>query len=131
MPLIVVTLVVAGCVGGPARKADIKGGVDEHFVRDIGLSETRGEIGKPFKAEVTYETNYLNDPEWDVTGVPPGLSFDEKARAIVGTPKNDGFFTVNINLRKKVDRKDSRHKPRPDERWWSGTVRIDVFKPVE
>ena len=133
LPLIValwLAAVAGACVGGPAQPIK-DGGESERWVRDIELSSVRGEVGRPFSGEVTYETNYLRDPEWEVSGLPPGLKWDEIARAIVGTPKQDGFFTVNIALRKKVDRKDGTHRPKPDERWWPAKFRVEIFKPVE
>jgi hypothetical protein len=121
----------SACVGGPAQQADIQGTEHKNWVRDIEISSVRGEVGRPFAGEVTYETNYLRDPEWEVTDLPPGLRWDEKSRSIVGTPEKEGFFSVNVALRKKVDRKDGTHKPKADERWWPETFRIEVFKPVQ
>ena len=118
-----------GCVGGPAEPT--KPEPPDHWVRDIKLSVVRGEIGKPFSSEVTYDTNYLKNPEWSVTGLPPGLKFDPAKRAITGKPTKDGFFTVNVAVRTVAARDEAGHKPKPDERWWPETFQIEIYKPPE
>jgi hypothetical protein len=116
-------------VGGPAQPAEPA--QPDHWVRDIELSAVRGEIGKPFSAEVTYDTNYLREPEWSVTGLPPGLKFDPAKRTIGGVPTAAGFFTVNVAVRKVAPRDKATHRPQPDERWWPATFQIEVYKPPE
>jgi hypothetical protein len=121
-----VSAVLAGCVSSSAAPAP----GDDHWVRDIELSHTRGEVGRPFRAEVTWKDNYLTDVELAVTGLPEGLSFDDKQRSIVGKPARAGFFTVNVALRKQIER-GPYHRPKPDERWWRGVFELEIYAPIE
>jgi hypothetical protein len=124
--MLLAACVGAACVGGPAQPVK-SGGEEDHWVRDIRLSSSRGEVNSPFSAEVTYETNFLRDPEWELTGLPAGLVFDADKRRITGVPKQPGFFTVNVAVRKRAPRDDPRHRPRPDERWWPATFELEIY----
>lgn len=98
-------------------------------VYDLRLSETRGEVGKPFRAEVTWSDNFITRPEVSVSGLPPGLSYDPAARTVAGTPGQAGFFKVNLAVRQKPTAEPG-HRPTADERWWPATVELDIYKPV-
>lgn len=103
----------------------------DHRVESIELSTTRGEVGGAFRADITWRHNYLpDDPEISVTGLPAGLEFDPAERAIVGTPTQDGFFTIQVAIRKP--RPDDRlYRPSPDDRWWPEEFELEIYKPVE
>lgn len=100
------------------------------WVRDIQLEPRRGEVGKPFEATLTWRDNYIKEPEFDVSGLPPGLAFDPVARAIKGTPKRAGFFTVNVAIRKRVSG-ETGHRPAPDERWWPASFEVEIYAPMK
>lgn len=101
-----------------------------HSVDNIALSTTRGEVGKPFESQLTWQDNYITEPEIQISGLPPGLHFDAAKRTVVGTPTQDGFFTVDIAVRKKVDKSDF-HRPKIDERWWPAEIEISIYKPMK
>ena len=119
---------VVGCTSTQGTKpADPN---DETFwVRDMTLSETRGEVGRPFTSELTYKTNYLNNPEFEVSGLPPGLTWDDAKRAIVGAPKSPGFHTVHIAVR-SAGEKDWHDKRDSLDRWWPASFEIEIYRPV-
>ena len=99
------------------------------WVRDIRLDTVRGEVGRPFKSRLTWNDNYIEEPEFDVDGLPPGLRFDPATRAITGTPRRAGFFTVNVAIRKRVP-PSSTHRPKPDERWWPASFEFEIYRPM-
>ncbi len=103
---------------------------DDHWVRDIRLSTTRGEVGRPFRADITWRDNYLQDVEVAASGLPPGVELVPGERAIAGKPTRAGFFQVQIAVRKNVKR-GRFHKPKPDERWWRETFEVEIYAPVE
>ena len=122
------TLALAACVGAarsPATESE-----DRHWVRDIELSNTRGELDRPFTSELSWRDNYLTEVEYSVTNLPPGLRFDAASKRIVGIPEREGFFTVHIAIRKKVDRGFG-HKPKPDERWWRADFELQIYRPLQ
>ena len=98
-------------------------------VYDLRLSETRGEVGKPFRAEVSWSDNFITRPEVSVSGLPPGLRYDPATHAVVGTPGKAGFFQVDLGVRQKPTGEPG-HRPTADERWWPATVELDIYKPV-
>jgi hypothetical protein len=128
--LVMLMAALAAC--GPTTRgttAEADPGAD-HRVEDISLSETNGEIGRPFRADITWRDNYIDDPEISVTGLPPGLELDLAERAIVGTPTQDGFFTIQVAIRKR--RPDEKlYRPRPDDRWWPAEFELSIYRPVE
>jgi len=101
-----------------------------HSVDNIQLSTTRGQVGKPFEGQLTWHDNYIDEPEIQISGLPPGLQFDSGKRAVVGKPTQVGFFTVNVAVRKKVD-KSNFHRPKVDERWWPAEIEIEIYKPMK
>ncbi len=119
---------LAACVG--AAQSPETDSEDAHWVRDIALSNTRGEVGRAFSSEVSWRDNYLTEVEFSVANLPPGLRFDAASKSIVGKPERDGFSTINVAIRKKVDR-EFRHKPVPDERWWRAEFELAIYKPIE
>ncbi|HEU5056081.1 MAG TPA: hypothetical protein VFU21_06135 [Kofleriaceae bacterium] len=100
------------------------------WVRDIQLEPLRAEVGRPFEATLTWRDNYIREPEFDVSGLPPGLRFDPATRKVVGKPARPGFFTVNVAIRKQVS-KESGHRPSPDERWWPASFQLEVYAPMK
>jgi hypothetical protein len=119
---------VAGCASSQGEV--VSDPAADHWVREIELSQTRGEVGKPFTSKLTFDSNYVTDADYSVSGLPPGLRWDEATASIVGTPKRDGFFTVNVAVRKKVER-GRFHKPKVDERWWPQEIEISIYKPMK
>jgi hypothetical protein len=100
------------------------------WVRDIDLSPLRAQVGQPFTATLSYRDNFIDHPEYSVSGLPPGLVFDAASKAVKGTPSRAGFFTLNVAVRKAVP-PERAHRPRPDERWWPATFELEVYAPVD
>lgn len=126
--ILAAALGAAGCT--TTQGARPTGSSPDVWVRDIQLEPLRAEVGRPFEASLTWRDNYIRQPEFDVTGLPPGLRFDPGARKVVGTPKRAGFFTVNVAIRKQVS-KESGHRPTPDERWWPASFQLEVYAPMK
>lgn len=126
MRLCALLVLATGCF---AHSATVP--TDDHYVRDIKLSATRGEVGRPFRADITWTTNYLeDDPEISVSGLPPGVALDAGARALVGKPEREGFYTVHVAVRKRA-RRGATDRPKPDERWWREQFQVEIYKPIE
>ncbi|HUH03036.1 MAG TPA: Ig domain-containing protein [Kofleriaceae bacterium] len=123
------SLACAGGQAGPVQPGSAAQG-DDHYVHNLRLTNTRGEVGRPFTAEITWEDNYLTAVEISASGLPPGLSLDQAKRVISGTPTRAGFFTVELAVRKHVDR-ERLHKPSPDERWWPARQEIEIYTPMK
>jgi hypothetical protein len=107
-----------------------EGGQQDAAIWNIRLSTERGEVGKPFLAEITFQRDFEGELEFDISSLPPGLTFDEKEQAIVGKPTKAGFFTVNVAIRKKIKR-GRFHKPKPDERWFRGETSVEIYQPLK
>ena len=120
---------VVGCTSTQGtRSADPS---DESlWVRDMALSETRGEVGRAFTSELSYKTNYIENPEFEVRNLPDGLRWDDENRAIVGKPKSPGFHTVNIAVR-SAGEKDWHEKGDALDRWWPTSFEIEIYRPIE
>jgi hypothetical protein len=131
LPLALALLSTAGCPGGhgDALEPGAASHAEDHYVRNIDLSTTRGEVGRPFESAITWEDNYLTEIELTATGLPPGLSLNPPKRIIAGTPTRAGFFTVEVAVRKKFER-DEFHKTQPDERWWPARLQIEIYAPL-
>ena len=125
-PLAAASLALGACVS--ARGATPTGEVTG-WVRDIRLDNLRGEVGRPFESRLTWRDNYIEQPEFDVSGLPPGLRFDPASRRIVGTPTSAGFFPVSVAIRKHVP-EETGHRPHPDERWWPASFELEIYAPV-
>ncbi len=117
----------AGCA--TTKGTTTAGETPDDRVWNIRLSSERGEVGKPFQSEVTFQRNFDGEVEFDVGGLPPGLSFDDKTKAIVGKPTQAGFFTVNVAVRKHVAR-GRWHRPKADEHWWRQEVSLEIYTPM-
>lgn len=100
------------------------------WVRDMELSETRGEVGREFFSELTYKTNYLETAEFKVSELPDGLRWDDEKHAIVGTPTSPGFHSVNIAVRAAGD-EEWHDKHQADDRWWPQDFEIEIYRPIE
>src|SRR5262245_48179111 len=74
----------------------------DRYVRRIQLSQNRGEVGKPFKAALTYESNFIRNPEVSMSGLPAELHYDEAQKNVVGTPSKPGFYKVQVAVRERV-----------------------------
>lgn len=128
--LIPIAVALLAACGPTTRGTTAADDPSEHRVEEIELSTTHGEVGRPFRADITWRSNYLEDPEISVTGLPPGLELDADNRAIVGTPTQDGFFTIQVALRRP--RPDEKmYRPTPDDRWWPEEFELEIYKPVE
>jgi hypothetical protein len=124
----VLSLAALGCTttrGTTAAEPD-----PQHYVRDIRLSQTRGEVGREFAGDLTWDSNFLREPEFALTGLPPGLRFDDGERKVVGVPARPGFFQVQVAIRSRVEEKAPR-RPTPEDRWWTEVVRIEIYDPIE
>jgi hypothetical protein len=99
------------------------------FVRSINLSRTVGNVGAKFVSEVALLTRRSGEVEIEVRSLPPGLQFDRTKMAIVGVPEADGFFSVNIAVRKKRGR--GIHFDTPEGAWFSERLDIDIYRPIE
>jgi hypothetical protein len=130
--LSVVFALSLACAGGKAEPVEPGAAPpgEDHYVHQIQLTNTRGEVGRPFAAEITWEDNYLTAVEISASGLPPGLVLDQAKRLISGTPTRAGFFTVELAVRKQVDR-ERLHKPTPDERWWPARQQIEIYAPMK
>ncbi len=115
------------CAGTQPEPAEPDNG---HSVDHIELLTTRGEVGKPFHGELTWQDNYITEPEIEISGLPPGLHFDVAKRTVVGTPTQAGFFTVNVAIRKQIDHGNF-HRPKVDERWWPAEIEVEIYKPMK
>jgi hypothetical protein len=122
-----VLALAGGCVS--ARGIEPEKAPDR-WVRDIAISVDRGEVGKPFSSRVTYEHNFIGTAEYHVSGLPPGLAFDEARQEISGTPRRAGFFAVEVAIRNKVDRTTALYKPRPEDRWWIQRFTLEIYSTV-
>ena len=123
---------VWACAAAACATTGSATGSDEslgHTVQNIRLSNERGEVGRPFAAELSFDRNFEDAVEIEVTGLPPGLRFDDSRRAITGTPTEPGFFPVQLSVRKRVTR-GRWHRPTADERWWSADVTLEIYRPV-
>jgi hypothetical protein len=118
----------AGCTttSGTQAVADPKAG---DAISRIDLSTTRGETGRVFTSELTFEKNFAGEVETKVSGLPPGLAYDAQSKMITGKPIKEGFFTVQASVRKKIERGQF-HKPKPDERWFVKRFEVSIYKPV-
>jgi hypothetical protein len=130
MRLLVMVALVAAAACTTTQGARPTGEAPDVWVRDIQLEPLRAEAGRPFEATLTWRDNYIREPEFDVSGLPPGLRFDPATRKVVGKPERPGFFTVNVAIRKQVS-KESGHRPTPDERWWPASFQLEVYAPMK
>jgi hypothetical protein len=94
------------------------------------LSERRGEVGREFFGELTYKTNYLENPVFKVSELPAGLRWDDEKRAIVGKPEAPGFHSVNIAVRSAGEEK-WHDKREVTDRWWPQDFEIEIYRPLE
>jgi hypothetical protein len=101
----------------------------EHYVRHIELSVNRGEVGKQFRSRLTYEDNYIRNPEVEIAGLPPDLHYDPAARSVVGIPRKAGFYQLQIAIRERVNPDLLRH-PQAEDRWWTKVVALEIYKPI-
>jgi hypothetical protein len=88
-----------------------------------------GNVGAKFVSEVALLTRRSGEVEIEVRSLPPGLQFDRTKMAIVGVPEADGFFSVNIAVRKKRGR--GIHFDTPEGAWFSERLDIDIYRPIE
>lgn len=126
--LLVSSCLMVGCTttSGTQAVADPAAG---HAIERIKLTTIRGETGRIFTSELTFEKNFEGDVESKVSDLPPGLKYDSVSQMITGKPTKEGFFTVRAAVRKKVMRGEF-HKPKPDERWFVKEFEISIYKPV-
>jgi hypothetical protein len=126
--LLMAALLGAACT--TTQGARPTGTAPDVWVRDIQLEPLRGEVGKPFEATLTWRDNYIKEPEFDVSGLPPGLVFDPATRKVAGKPRRAGFYTVNVAIRKQVPA-ETGHRPSPEERWWPASFQLEIFAPMK
>jgi hypothetical protein len=121
------SLALGGCMTSARAPESVKGTTP--YVSSLDLSQTRGQVGAPFAAEVSYNAHRLGVPEYRVDSLPPGLKFDPRTARIEGVPKADGFFAVTVAVRKK--RKPGMHFDTVDGAWYSQRFEIAIYKPVK
>lgn len=97
-------------------------------VTSIRLSQSVGQVGEPFSSEIELHAKYMGKTQMQVKSLPPGLSFDEDSRRIVGVPKSDGFFSVTVAVRKLQEK--GLNFVTPDSGWVSERVDIDIYQPI-
>ena len=99
------------------------------MVSRIDLSQTTGQVGEKFKADVTFQSQRLGETEVEVRSLPPGLRFDAESMTIVGVPEADGFFAVTVAIRK--ERGSGVHFSTPQGAWFSERLSIDIYRPID
>lgn len=99
------------------------------MVSRIDLTQTTGQVGAKFEADITLHSKRLGEAEVKVRSLPPGLQFDPQSRKIVGVPEADGFFSVTVAVRKK--RGKGIHFSTPHGAWFSERLSIDIYRPVD
>lgn len=126
--MICAATLAVGCA--TTKGTTTEGEVPNDRIWNIQVSSERGEVGRPFRSDVTFQRNFDGDVEFDLSGLPPGLHFDEKEQAIVGKPTKAGFYTVNVAVRKHVSR-GRWHRPKADEHWWREEISVEVYTPMK
>jgi hypothetical protein len=133
LALLVATAGLTACVS-TQQTADVKRGAvsvetSSQLVTSLDLSQTVGEVGRPFASRMVHTDNYIDTAEYSVSTMPPGLSFDASSGTITGVPTTPGFYRINLAVRERVA-KDSL-RPSPDHRWWTGDVELAIYNPIE
>lgn len=98
-------------------------------VWDMQLSRTWGEVGKPFASELKLVDNIKKKREYHVSELPPGLRFNKKTGAIVGTPKRSGFYHVTVAVRQEVEDRPFRYA-QPSDRWFSENFELRIYNQI-
>jgi hypothetical protein len=101
----------------------------ERYVRNIELTSIRAEVGKRFQSQVSYQDNFLRNPEVQVNGLPSELHYDAASRSVVGVPRHPGFYPIQVAIREQVER-GFLHTPRVEERWWTADFTLEIYAPL-
>ncbi len=132
-PSILASCVLAlGAVAGGCTTtalAPVTSTASRPMVSRIDLSQTTGQVGEEFEADVVLHSQRLGPSEVKVQSLPPGLRFDAETRTIAGVPEADGFFSVTVAVRKK--RGAGVHFSTPHGAWFSERLSIDIFRPID
>lgn len=98
------------------------------MVTSLDLSKTVAEVGKPFASKMVHTDNFLDDAEYSISTMPPGLKFDAETGTISGVPTAPGFYRLHLAVRERVAKDNLR--PSPDHRWWTGDVELAIYNAL-
>jgi len=98
-------------------------------VWDIQLTQTWGEVGKPFRSELKLVDNIDKQREYHVSTLPPGLRFDAKTGQIRGVPKQSGFYIVSVAVRPKIEERPFRYA-QPEDRWFTEDFELRIYNQI-
>ncbi len=98
-------------------------------VSSMRLSQTWGEVGKPFASTLNTVDNIRKEREYSVSKLPPGLKFDSKSGKILGVPKQSGFYIVSVAMRSKVEDRLFRYTT-PNDRWFSEEFELRIYNQI-
>ena len=109
-----ILLFAAICLGCAGMESKGGGGGYQPYC-NVSLSRNKGMVNKHFSARIQYSSNFVNDPEYIISGtLPPGLTFDSSTGIIDGTPTTAGFWQIQARVR---DRVKGTHGQPPGEKW--------------
>lgn len=117
----------AGCATSAGPPPEDTG--PKPYVNRIELSRTMGEVGRPFEADIAIHSRHLLETEYDLSSLPPGLSYDVEKNAIVGVPERAGFFNVTVAVRKA--RGKGVHFNTVEGAWFTEEFELAIYQPVE
>ena len=98
-------------------------------VWNMRLSQTWGEVGKPFRSELKLVDNIRKQREYHVSKLPPGLHFDSSSGRISGVPKQSGFYHVSVAVRPRVEDRPFRYV-QPEDRWFSEDFELRIYNQI-
>lgn len=116
-----------GCTTSAPAPSEPAG--DLAYVSHMKLSRTFGEVGKPFQAEIAFSARRIDQPEYRVSSLPPGLRFDADKGVITGVPRHAGFYSVTVGVREEVV--GGMHWNTVHTAWHTEEFEIAIYNPVE
>ncbi len=93
---------------------------------NVSLSRNKGMVNKHFSARIQWNSNFVKNPEYIVSGtLPPGLSLDSNTGIIDGTPTVAGFWQIQVRVR---DRERGTHGQPAGEKWsYYDNVELGIY----
>lgn len=119
---------LCGLVGCASSVPAPNGNYGGPYVSAIELTETRGEVGKRFDAEIEISAQRLGYRDVSVSNLPEGLTFDEATGKVKGTPLREGFYTVSVAVRKK--RQKGIQGNSVGGNWFTEDIELSIYKPI-